>query len=67
MGFDYIIVIPSHCSFHLSLDVGYLFGEFQHLPGSGCSTSSWDFGTLAGEDDYMSLYSTILNYSFDYF
>ena len=39
------------------------FGEFQHLPGSAYSTSSWDFGTLAGEDDYMFFYFTILNYS----
>jgi len=36
---------------------------FQHPPVNGCLLGSCDFGVLAGEYEYMSFYSTILNQS----
>ena len=45
----------------LTLDVGYLFfGGILHFPVDGCSVSPCSFGVLAGEDESMSFYSTIL-------
>ena len=40
---------------------GIFFGGFQHSPVNGCSTSSCNFGALAGGDECMSFYSAILN------
>ena len=45
----------------LPLDVRYLFfGGIQHSPVHGCSATNFSFGVLAGEDERMSFYSTIL-------
>ena len=60
MGFDFIGL---HLSYHLvvALNVGYLFfSSFQHPPVDGCSTASFHFGVLKGEDEYTSFYYTIL-------
>ena len=46
----------------LSLDMGYLFGRFQHYPVYGCSIAGCDFGALAGGGDCSCLYSIILNW-----
>ena len=49
MGFDFIVIVPilpSYCGFF------FVFG---------CSTASFDFGALAGGDDYMFIYSIILS------
>ena len=45
----------------LSLDVGYLFGEFQCLPVDDCSAVSCDSGALARGNEHTSFYSAILN------
>ena len=37
------------------------FGGIQHFPVDGCSAASCNFGVLAGEDEHMSFYSTILD------
>ena len=44
----------------LSLDVGYLFCEFQCLPVDDCPAASCDSGVLTGGSESMSFYSTIL-------
>ena len=54
-------------SFHLaeaslSLDMGYLFWWIPVSSYRWFSTSSCNFGTLAGGDESMSIYSTILNW-----
>ena len=62
---------PSYClvvASSLSLDMGYFFfffggGGFQHPLVKSCSTPSFNFGVLAGEDEHTSLYSAILNQS----
>ena len=40
----------------LSLDVGYLFGEFQCLPVDDCPAASFDSGALARESESTSFY-----------
>ena len=50
MKFDFIVIVPlllSHVASPLSLDVVYLFGEFQCLPVDDCSAVSCDSGALA--------------------
>ena len=63
VGFEFIMIVPlllSDCTSSLFLDTGYLlFGKFQCL--GGCSTTSCDFGALAGESEHSSFYSAILN------
>ena len=44
----------------LSLDVGYLFGEFQCLPVDDCPVASCDSGVLARGSESTSFYSAIL-------
>jgi len=66
MGFDFVVIMPrlqSHFSFFWSLHMEYLFsGRLQHPPVDGSSTASCDFGALAGGNEYMTFYSTILNW-----
>ena len=54
---------PSYCltaASSLSLDAGYLFfGGLQYLPVKGCSTATFDFSALSGEDECMSFYHHI--------
>ena len=38
-----------------------VFGEIQHYPVNGCLAATCNFRVLAGEDERMSFYSTILN------
>ena len=40
----------------------FFFGGIQHSPVNGCSAASCNFGVLAGEDERMSFYSTILEW-----
>ena len=40
---------------------GIFFGGIQHFPANGCSAASCNFGVLAGEDEYTSFYSAILD------
>ena len=47
-------------SFALERGVSF-FGGIQHFPVDGCSAASCNFGVLAGEDEHMSFYSTILD------
>ena len=47
----------------LSLDVGYLFCEFQCLPVDDCSEVGFDSGALTRGSESMSFYSAILNQS----
>ena len=47
-------------SFALGCGVSF-FGGIQHFPVDGCSAASCNFGVLAGEDEHMSFYSTILD------
>ena len=47
----------------LSLNVWYLFGEFQCLPVSDCLEVSCDSGALARRSEHTSFYSAILNQS----
>ena len=67
MGFDFIMISPrllSCCSFSFFSGRGVsLFGGFQHPPANGWSTASCDFGTLSGEDEHTSFYSSIVNQS----
>ena len=66
MGFDFIVIVPSYCLIvvsPLSLDVGYLFGEFQCLPVHDYSAVSSDSGALARGSEHTSFYSAILNQS----
>ena len=44
----------------LSLDVGYIFGEFQCLPVDDCPAARCDSGVLARGHESMSFYSAIL-------
>ena len=47
----------------LSLDVGYLFGEFQCLPVDDCPAASCDYSALVRGSERTSFYSAILNQS----
>ena len=54
-------VLPSCWGFAFALGQGVsFFGGIQHSPVNGCSASTCDFGVLTGEDEPMSLSSTIL-------
>ena len=46
----------------LSLELEYLFGGFQFSPFNGCSTASWNFGTIIRGDECHSFYVAILNH-----
>ena len=68
MGFDFIVIaplLPSCCSsfFIFGHEVSFV-GGFQGPPVDGCSTTSCNFGVLAGGDEYTSFYSAILNWCF---
>ena len=54
-------LLPSCWGFSFALGCGVsFFGRIQNSPGYGCSVVSCNFGVLAGEDEHMSCYSTIL-------
>ena len=66
MGFDFIVIAPSYhliVASPLSLDVGYLFSEFQCLPVDDCSAVSCDSSALVRGSERTSFYSAILNQS----
>ena len=49
IGFDFSVIVPSYhliAAFPLSLDIGFLFGEFQHPPFYGFLSASCIFGVL---------------------
>ena len=48
-------------SFALGCGVSF-FGGIQHSPVDGCSAASCNFEVLAGEDERIIFYSTILNF-----
>ena len=55
---------PSYCLVEespLPMDTGYLFLVGSNILSNGCSAESCNFGDFAGEDEYMSFYSTILS------
>ena len=54
--------LPFHCTilFVFGDEVSF-FGRFQHHPVNDCSTASFDFGALAG-NEHTSFYSSILNW-----
>ena len=56
---SYLLILASP----LSLDVGYLFGEFQCLPVDDCPAASCDSGVLARGSESTSFYSAILDQS----
>ena len=43
------------------------YGGFHHSPAVGCSTTSCDFGAVAGGDECTPFYSTILNQKLIFF
>ena len=54
--------LPSFWGFSFALGRGVsFFGGIQHSPAHGCSATSFNFGALAGEDECMSFYPTILD------
>ena len=54
--------LPSFWGFSFALGRGVsFFGGIQHSPVHGCSAASFNFGVLAGEDECMSFYPTILD------
>ena len=63
--FDFIILVPllpSLCGFFFVFGCGVSFSAgFQHPPADGCSTASCDVGALAGGDELMSFFRTIVN------
>ena len=65
MGFDFVVIVlllPSCCSCFLVFGHGIsFFGGFHHSSEVGCSTTSYDFGVVPGEDEHTSFYSTISN------
>ena len=67
MGFDFIVTAPpATISLWLLLWTGgIVFWWVQLPPVNGCSTASCNFGALAGGDERMSFYSTILNWKPD--
>ena len=62
MGFDFNVIVPLLlAAFPLSLAMGYsFFCGLQHPPVNGCSAGICIFSALAGEDEHMSSYSTVL-------
>ena len=55
-------LLPSCCGFSFALGPEvYFFGGIQHSPVNGSSAAGCNFGVLAGEDEFTSIYSTILN------
>ena len=70
MGFDFIVLVPPPS---ISLQLLCLwsgvsfFGGLQHPPFNSCSTTSCNLGALAGGDEHVSFYSTLLNQSNVYF
>ena len=54
-------LLPSYWGFSFSLGCGVsFFGGIQHYAVDGCSGMSGNFEVLAGDDECMSFYSTIL-------
>ena len=55
-------LLPSFWGFSLALGrEASFFGGIQNSPVDGCSAASCTFGVLAGEDEHISFYSTILS------
>ena len=58
MGFDFSMITPlllSHCGFSFVFGCGVsFFGGFQRPPVGDHSTTSCDFGALAGGDTHLS-------------
>ena len=65
MRFDCIMIVPllpSLCGFFFVFGCRESFFDgFQYSPADGCSTASCHLGALAGGNERVSLYSTILN------
>ena len=62
MKFVILPFLPSYLGFSFALGHGILFfGGIQHYPVNGCLAATCNFRILAGEDERMSFYSTILN------
>ena len=62
----WLLLCPWTWLIYLSLFFFFLFfgrGGFQHPLVKSCSTASFNFGVLAGQDEHISLYSAILNQS----
>lgn len=68
MEFDFIMfvpLLPSCWRFFFVSGYGtslFFFGWFQCPPVKGCSRASCEFGALEGGNEWMSFYSTILNW-----
>ena len=57
-------LLPSCWGFFFAHGCGVSFyGGIQHSAVDGCSAVSYNFGVLAGEDEFMSFYSAIPNQS----
>ena len=64
IGFYFVVIVTILLQLLLCAWMGLsFFGGFLCLPVDGCSTTSCNFGALAGEDECTSFCSAILNQS----